>query len=64
LLILHCGFQNILEIQRTNLRTLVNDEAATSLTPVAKYSIARIDRVIKIFAGLKHGHALVRHQLR
>ena len=31
----------------------MNDEAATSLTPVPRYSIARMDRVLKIFAGLK-----------
>jgi ubiquinone/menaquinone biosynthesis C-methylase UbiE len=31
----------------------MNDEAATSLTPVPHYSIARMDRVLKIFAGLK-----------
>jgi methionine biosynthesis protein MetW len=32
----------------------MNDEAATSLTPVPHYSIARMDRVLKIFVGLKH----------
>ena len=31
----------------------MNDEAATSLTPVPHYSIARMDRVLRIFAGLK-----------
>ena len=32
----------------------MNDEAATSLTHVPHYSIARMNRVLKIFAGLKH----------
>ena len=42
----------------------MNDEAETSLTHVPHYSIARMNRVLKIFAGLEHMSRLVRHRLR
>jgi len=45
--------KDILRIQRSNSRALMNDEAATTLTPVPKHLMARMGRVLQKFAGLK-----------